>query len=299
MQRARWSRFGASAVVLVAAGAVLAAGSAAAAEPDAPTATSTQLTVRPGEALTDRTPVSLEATLNPRSATGYVRFTTAGRTLASAQVSDGSASAPSVYLPYGVVQVSAEFSPADPARFAPSASPATTLRVTTVPNVWLTTRAGAVVAGSAPVTAGRDYVVNVSGFLPSSLVVLRIASRPLVPGIRVDAAGRGSLALDLPTTFAPGVYTLTADSGSASTEVAFYVAPSSAPAAASAAPVAAPLDAPVVVPPGSSQSSEPALASTGADTTALAGPGVLLLVVGMLLARAARAREVGRRESRV
>jgi hypothetical protein len=285
--------------VLVAAGAILAAGSVAAAETDGPAATSTELTVRPGEALTDRTPVSLQAAVRPRSATGYVRFTAAGRTLASSQVRDGAASAPSVYLPHGVVEVTAQFSPADPARFAPSTSAATRLRVTTMPNVWLTTSAGAVVAGSAPVTAGRAYVANVSGFLPESLVVLRIASRPLVPGIRVDATGRGSLALALPATFSPGVYTLTADSGSASTEVAFYVAPAGAPAAAPAAPVAVPVDAPVVVPAGSSPGSEPALASTGADTASLAGPGLLLLVVGMLLARTGRTREVGRRESRV
>ena len=253
----------------------------------AATVTTTSLQVEPGTSVTVQTAVSLVAGVSPSTAAGFVVFSGGGKTLASAKVIDGMATVGNVYLRLGLLDVVATFTSNDSSAFTPSMSAPVTVTVREVPNVWVTDSTGAIIAGSAPVTPGRSYTVNVSGFRAGADVEVQLAGRAVPPGIRANGSGIGALVLDLAESFPPGVYTLEASAGSVTTAVVFYVVPTGVPAPTTTpVPTEAAATAPVgVVVPAAPLPSTGGLASTGADPVGPGLAGILFVVVGLLLWR--------------
>ncbi len=253
----------------------------------AATVTTTSLRVEPGTSVTVQTAVSLVAEVSPATASGFVVFSGRGKTLASAPVVNGRATVGNVYLGLGLLDVVATFTPNDSSVFTPSMSAPMTVAVREVPNVWVTDVTGAIIAGSAPVTAGRSYTINVSGFPAGADVEVQLAGRALQPGIRADSSGGGSLGLALAASFPPGVYELEAAAGSVTTAVVFYVVPTAVPAPTTTpGPTEAAVTAPIgVVVPAAPLPSTGGLASTGADPVGPGLAGILFVVMGLLLWR--------------
>lgn len=287
-------RMTAAAAALLTLLSVLLVGQAPTASAASATVTRTALLVQPGTSVTTQTAVSLVASVEPAGAAGFVVFTGGGRTLASAAVVGGRATVGNLYLAVGILEVVATFTPNDASAFTPSASGAVQISSRDVPNVWLTEGSGEIVAGSAPLTPGTSYAVNVSGFPAGAPVALRLAGRELSPGIVADSRGAGVAPLALPA--APGVYTLEASSGALVTAVVFYVVPPAADAgSAPAGPVpsqpgqqSATTGTAVAASPGS-------LASTGAEPFGPGAAGLALLALGVLLVRAGDAPRHARR----
>ncbi|HKR52086.1 MAG TPA: Ig-like domain repeat protein [Pseudonocardiaceae bacterium] len=94
------------------------------------TATGTALTASPASTVAQGTPVTLTAVVTPATATGTVQFT--GGTTAvgtPGTVTNGIASVTTSTLAVGAHQLTAVFTPADPAAYTPSTSPTVQLAV--------------------------------------------------------------------------------------------------------------------------------------------------------------------------
>ncbi|MGH8877898.1 MAG: Ig-like domain-containing protein, partial [Stackebrandtia sp.] len=101
-----------------------------AASPPGPAATSTALTTSPASPVAQGTAVTQIATVTPAAAAGTVQFKDGTTDLGSpATVSDGTASQTTL-LAVGSHQLTAMFTPADPAAFSASMSPAVPVTVT-------------------------------------------------------------------------------------------------------------------------------------------------------------------------
>lgn len=99
-----------------------------------PTDTKTALTTSPRSSVTQGTPVTLAARVTPKTAAGIVQFKDGTADLGTAvTVSNGTASETTVISTVGSRQLTAVFTPANPATFSPSTSPAVSLTVTESP----------------------------------------------------------------------------------------------------------------------------------------------------------------------
>ncbi len=102
------------------------------AAPAGATATNTTLTTDPASSVTEGTPVKLTATVTPATAIGAIQFkdgtTDIGKPV---PVTGGTASTTASMLAVGSRQLTAMFTPTDPAAFSPSTSPTVSLTVTT------------------------------------------------------------------------------------------------------------------------------------------------------------------------
>ncbi|MGH3801522.1 MAG: Ig-like domain-containing protein [Pseudonocardiaceae bacterium] len=129
---------GASVVAVAVVGALLIGGVANAAPPasthvvtTAPTATSTALTASPASPVAQGTRVTLTAAVTPAEAAGTVQFTDGTTNIgAPVTVSNSTASGTTSTLTVGDHQLTAVFTPTDPAAFSSSTSPAVSLTVT-------------------------------------------------------------------------------------------------------------------------------------------------------------------------
>lgn len=119
------------------------------------TATATALTTSPASPVAQGTPVALTATVTPAAAAGTVQFKDGATNLGNpVVVSNGTALGTTSSLPAGSRSLIAVFTPANPAAYAPSTSPAVTFVVTGVPatSITLTTSPASPVVQSTPVT---------------------------------------------------------------------------------------------------------------------------------------------------
>lgn len=142
-------------VVAIAAGGVLLInGVSNAAPPATPqvmaTTTTTQLTASPASPVTQGTPVTLTATITPTAAAGTVQFKDGTSDLGTpVDVSNGTAST-STMLAVGSHQLTAVFTPTNPATYGSSKSPAVTVVVTAATAPTGPTAATAPTAPTAP-----------------------------------------------------------------------------------------------------------------------------------------------------
>jgi len=123
-------------VVAVAVGGALLIGGVANAAPSASinqvTPTSTTLTVSPASPVAQGTLVTLTAAVTPAEASGTVQFKDGTTNIGNpVTVTNGTASGTTSALAAGSHQLTAVFTPTDPAAFSPSTSPAVPLIVTT------------------------------------------------------------------------------------------------------------------------------------------------------------------------
>jgi hypothetical protein len=131
-----FNRYAAGAlVVAVAFGGALLIGGVANAAPSPSigqvTATSTTLTASPASPVAQGTPVTLTATVTPAKAAGTVQFKDGTTNLGTPlTITNGAASLTTSTLTTGSHQLTAVFTPTNPAAFSPSTSPAVSLTVT-------------------------------------------------------------------------------------------------------------------------------------------------------------------------
>jgi hypothetical protein len=130
-------------VVAVATGGVLLTGGVSHAAPlvtPQVTATTTQLTSSPASPVAQGNPVTLTAAVTPTTAAGTVQFMDGTADLGDPVVaSNGAASVSTSELAVGSHQLTAVFTPTNPATYGPSTSPAVTF-VVTAPTVAAATR---------------------------------------------------------------------------------------------------------------------------------------------------------------
>ncbi|MGH3815032.1 MAG: Ig-like domain repeat protein [Pseudonocardiaceae bacterium] len=116
-------------------------------------ATSTALATSPASPVAEGTPVTLTATVSPATVVGTVQFKDGATNLGNpVVVSNGTASGSTSSLAAGSHQLTAVFTPVDPAAFSPSTSP---------PVTFVTTSAtGAVATGTALATSPASPVAQ-------------------------------------------------------------------------------------------------------------------------------------------
>ncbi|MEU8758673.1 Ig-like domain-containing protein [Streptomyces sp. NPDC048659] len=135
------------------------------------TATTTTLAANPAGPVVQGTPVKLTATVAPASATGTVRFLDGTTALgAPVPVTAGTAALTTAALTVGAHALKAEFTPADPAVHAPSATAPLTLTVKIKPPALLTP---AKVTGTARVGSTVTCAVAFGGAASVSYAWLR------------------------------------------------------------------------------------------------------------------------------
>ncbi len=126
----------------------------------AATPTSTALTTSPASPIAQGTPVTLTATVTPAEAAGTVQFRDGTTNIGNPViVSDGAASSTTSTLTVGSHQLTAVFTPTDPAAFDPSTSPAVTF-VVTVPAGATPTSTALTASPASPVTRGTPVTLT-------------------------------------------------------------------------------------------------------------------------------------------
>jgi hypothetical protein len=96
----------------------------------APTVTTTRLTTSPPSPIRQGDRATLTATVTPATAAGTVQFKDGTTNLGNpVTLNNGTASGTTSTLAVGSHRLTAVFTPADPANFGPSTSPAVRLRV--------------------------------------------------------------------------------------------------------------------------------------------------------------------------
>jgi hypothetical protein len=118
-------------------------------------ATTVMLTTSPASPVAQGTPVVLTATVNPPTAVGSVQFMDGIATIGpSVMVTNGTASGTTSSLPGGSHSLTAVFTPANPASYAPAVSPVVVFVVTgaTATTITLATSPASPVASGVPVT---------------------------------------------------------------------------------------------------------------------------------------------------
>ncbi|MGH3886883.1 MAG: Ig-like domain-containing protein [Pseudonocardiaceae bacterium] len=128
--------------------------------PTAATATSTTLTTAPASPVAQGTKVTLTATVTPTTATGTIQFKDGEANLGNpVTVANGKASGTTSTLTVGSHQLTAVFTPTNPALFSPSTSPAVTF-VVTGPAAATATSTALTTAPASPVAQGSTVTLT-------------------------------------------------------------------------------------------------------------------------------------------
>lgn len=134
------------------------------APPKQPTDTRTALTTSPAATVAQGTAVTLIATVSPAMAPGTVQFKDGTADLGTpVTVRDGTASETTLLLPVGSRQLTAVFSPSDPAAFATSSSPVVSLTVTAPTQTITPQQSGQSLDGATVLDARGLTVLDLGG----------------------------------------------------------------------------------------------------------------------------------------